>query len=208
MSLQPAHLRPVDPVDLPEYPISIDDRIDSHYFLQWNLKRWRGSDFRRHGYKDPEVGWYGMELFFLSQDEAPVGTLPCDETALAFLLRLSVSQWRELAARAVSPLHGWSRVQCDNGEVRLAHPIVKAVAVEALKSKRQNQSNQEDRKRAKRIKDLREMIESRIGAGQLLRAAGFLDRFNDWLEDTYPDVQRREAFVRRALDQFQEEMAG
>ena len=56
-------------------------------------KRWRGSDFRRHGYKDPEVGFFGLELFFLFQDETPIGTLPCDDSALAFLLRIPTSRW-------------------------------------------------------------------------------------------------------------------
>ena len=37
----------VDVDDMKEYPISSDVRLDSHYFLQWNLKRWRSSDFRK-----------------------------------------------------------------------------------------------------------------------------------------------------------------
>ncbi|MDN3710977.1 hypothetical protein QWZ10_02560 [Paracoccus cavernae] len=49
------------------------------------------------------------------------------------------------------------------------------------------------------------MIEQRIGAGQLLKSPAFLDRFNDWLEERYPDALRREQFIRTALDEFQVE---
>lgn len=199
------HLQPVGDSGFPEYPISASDRLDSHFFLQWNLKRWRASEFRRKA--DPEVGWYGMQLFFISQDETPVGTLPVDDEQLAYELRLDLAKWQKLLEHRISPLHNWSKVQCDNGEIRWAHPVVTEVAGDALKSKRKNHCNAEDRKRNKRLKDLREMISDRIGAGQLLRAPGFLERFNDWLEEKYPDVQRREAFIRSALDQFQQEYA-
>lgn len=200
--------RVVDIDEIEVYPISSAERLDAHFFVAWNLKRWRGSDFRRHAYNDPEVGFFGVELFHIAQDETPVGTLPCDDEALAFLLRMPVGRWRELKARDVSPLHGWRMVACDNQQTRLAHPVVTEVALAALKSKRNNDVNREDRKRAKRLKDLQTMIEERIGAGQLLRHPGFLDRFNDWLEDVYPDAQRREAFIRKALDEFQVEQAG
>lgn len=205
MNTHARHLLPVDSEELQEYPISASDRLDSHYFLQWNLKRWRASKFRRKA--DPDVGWYGMQLFFIAQDETPVGTLPCDDEQLAYELRLPLEKWQALNERKISPLHNWYRVRCDNGEIRWAHPVVMEVAAEALVSSRKNKSNQEERKRAKRLKDLQEMIDSRIGAGQLLRRPGFLEQFNDWLEDRYPDVQRREAFVRSALDEFQMECA-
>ncbi|UWQ29903.1 hypothetical protein [Leisingera sp. M523] len=205
MNAHARHLQPIDAEALDEYPISASDRLDSHYFLQWNLKRWRASEFRRKA--DPEVGWYGMQLFFIAQDETPIGTLPCDDDQLAYELRVPLEKWKALTERKFSPLHNWARVRCDNGEIRWAHPVVTEVAVEALKSKRKNQSNQEQRTRNKRLKDLQVMIENRIGAGQLLRAAGFLERFNDWLEDRYPDVQRREVFIRCALDEFQVEHA-
>jgi hypothetical protein len=72
-----------------------------------------------------------------------------------------------------------------------------------LKSRRANLADKEQRRVNKRLKDLRDMIEVRIGAGQLLRAPDFLERFHGWLEETYPDVQRREPFIRKALDEFQ-----
>ncbi|AGT09101.1 hypothetical protein [Paracoccus aminophilus] len=189
---------------LPQYPISAEDRLDSHFFIQWNLKRFRKSTFRN--LVEPEIGWFGFLLFCESHDETPVGTLPTDERLLARALGITVERWQLLCKRDVSPLHNWTRVICDNGEIRYAHPVVTEVALEALKSSRKNKADRDDRKRAKRIKDLGEMIEKRIQAPQLLRSPGFLDRFNDWLEERYPEAQRREAFVRAALSEFQVEV--
>ncbi|TWI29723.1 hypothetical protein [Paracoccus sulfuroxidans] len=196
-------LQPVSIDDLPEYPISAEDRLDSHFFIQWNLKRWRKSSFRNLA--EPEIGWFGFLLFCESHDETPVGTLPTDERLLARALGITVERWQSLCRRDITPLHNWSKVMCDNGEVRLAHPVVTEVALEALKSSRKNKSDRDDRRRAKRIKDLAEMIEKRIQAPQLLRNPGFVDQFNDWLETRYPETQRREPFIRTALSEFQVE---
>lgn len=190
--------------ELPEYPISAEDRLDSHFFIAWNLKRWRKSAFRQLA--EPEVGWFGFLLFCEAHDETPVGTLPTDERLLAKALGIPIDHWRRLEDRNITPLHNWSKVQCDNGEIRLAHPVVTEVTLQAMKTRRVHQANTEARRRAKRIKDLHEMIEKRIGAAQLLRAPQFLDRFNDWLEEKHPDVQRREPFIRQALGEFQLEM--
>lgn len=184
---------------LPDYPISSKDRLDSHFFLQWNLKRFRGSAFRK--LVDPEAGWYGFQLFCIAQDGTPIGTLPCDERELAHDLNLPLEKWQALMGRDISPLYGWSQVMCDNGEIRLAHPVVTEVAQEALKSKRRNQEDSERRKLNKRLKDLSIKI-TMIGAQQLLQQAGFLEKFNDWLDEKHPNEQRRETLVRRALDAF------
>lgn len=192
--------------DLPEYPISAEDRLDAHFFVPWNLKRWRKSVFRNLA--EPEVGWFGFLLFCESHDETPIGTLPTDDRLLAKALSISVDHWQALCRREVSPLHNWHRVMCDNGEIRLAHPVVTEVALEAMKSSRKNRAESDERRRAKRVKDLREMIETRIRAVQLLRDPTFVDRFNDWLENRYPDSQRREAFIRSALDEYQIEEGG
>lgn len=201
MSNPVRNLQPINTDELPEYPISADDRLDSHFFIQWNLKRWRKSEFRQLA--EPEVGWFGFLLFCEAHDETPVGTLPTDERLLAKALGISVERWRQLCDREITPLHNWSLARCDNGEIRLAHPVATEVAREALKTRRKNQSDAEQRRRAKRLKDLREMIEKRIGAGQLLRSPEFLERFDDWLEEHHPQAQRRESLVRSALNEFQ-----
>ncbi|BAQ68796.1 hypothetical protein NHU_01639 [Rhodovulum sulfidophilum] len=205
MMAAPRHLAPVETGGLPDYPISSEDRLDSHFFVQWNLKRWRKSEFRQLA--EPEVGWYGFLLICEAHDETPVGTLPTDERLLAKALGITVDRWHQLCEREMTPLHGWARVRCDNGAIRLAHPVVTEVAVEALASSRRNRAEAEQRRRNKRLKDLREMIEKRIGAGQLLRAPQFLDRFDDWLAERYPETQRREGFIRQALDEFSAEAA-
>ena len=87
----------IDTQELELYPISASDRLDSHYFLQWNLKRWRGSEFRKTC--DPEVGWYGFQLFCIAQDGSPIGTLPCDDKQLAFDLNLPLEKWQALIRR-------------------------------------------------------------------------------------------------------------
>jgi hypothetical protein len=198
---EPALRLVTDARDLPEYAIPSDVRLDSHYFIPWNLKRWRKSVLRQLA--DPDVGWFAFNLFCEAHDETPLGTLPNDETLLARALGLGVDQWRKLCKREITPLHGWAPVRCDTGEVRLAHPVVTEVVQDALKSSLRARAQAEERRRAKRLKDLAEMIEKRIGAGQLLRMPGFLDRFNDWLEERHPEAQRREAFVRQALEEFQ-----
>ena len=187
MTLQPAHLRPVDSVDLPTYPISASDRLDSHFFLQWNLKRWRGSEFRRHGYADPEVGWLGRELFEISQDETPVGTLPGDDEALAFLLRMPIVRWRELKAREVNPLHGWRPVLCDNGQTRLAHPVVTEVALAALGSKKRNDSKNADDRMRKRLGTIvGHLTNSLAGGTRMAQSDEVVNQISDWIEQSYP----------------------
>lgn len=201
------HLRAVGPPssvdDLPVYPISSKERLDSHFFVPWNIKRFRKSDFKRLA--DPDVGWFGFLLFLEAHDESPVGTLPTDDRLLAHTLHLPLDRWQALCQREVNPLRGWERVRCDNGEIRLAHKVVTEVALVALESKRKSEADQEARLRAKRVKDLAVMIETKIRAPQVLKAEGMLDRFNDWLEDRHPAKQRREPFIRRALEEFLKE---
>lgn len=182
--------------DLEEYPISSKDRLDSHYFLQWNLKRWRGSEFRKT--VDPEAGWYGFGLFCIAQDGTPIGTLPVDDQQLAFDLNLPLEKWVALMARKVTPLHNWHRVRCDNGEIRYAHPVVTEVALEALASKRAASERAQQRRDAKRLKDLAGHVE-RIGAKHLLKLPGFIDRLDAHLNETHRG-NRTEAAVRAALD--------
>ena len=111
------------------------------------------------------------------------------------------ARWRELNSRDVSPLHGWRKVHCDNGEIRFAHSVVTEVAIDSLESKKRNLVIAEQRRLNKRLADLRNMID-RIGAKQLLDRPHFIERFNEWLEQHYAGVHRREGMVRTALDQF------
>ncbi len=186
MSVNP-NLRPVDSADYDEYPISAKDRLDSHYFLQWNLKRWRGSEFRKKAYSDPEVGWYGFELFCMSQDETPIGTLPFDDKQLAFGLHLPLEKWLALKKRDLSPLHGWHPALCDNGEIRFAHDVVTEVALEALGSKKRNLAKNADDRMRKRLSTISENLTKNIpGGARIAKNEEMINRVSDWIEDTYP----------------------
>ncbi|EPX82084.1 hypothetical protein [Salipiger mucosus] len=192
-------LRAVDSADLPDYPISSSERLDSHYFLQWNLKRWRASSFRKLA--DPEVGWYGFNLFCVAQDSTPLGTLSCDDRELAADLNIPLERWQQLCKRDISPLNGWHRYRCDNGEVRLGHSVVIEVAQDALTSKRRNAAkNAEDRMR-KRLRTIAEHLR-KISGG----VAAFADddarqnAVSDWIERAYPGGSATERRVREAIN--------
>ncbi|WP_406870079.1 hypothetical protein ABEB22_08695 [Thioclava sp. 'Guangxiensis'] len=186
---------------LPDYPISALDRLDSHYFVTFNLKRWRGSEFRRGAYTDPEVGFFGMELFWAAQDETPIGTLPCDDESLAFLLRMPVARWRELSSRVVTPLHGWQPVQCDNGQRRLAHPVVTAVALEALGSKRRNDAKHADDRMRKRLGTIAGHLAKSIpGGARIAESEERLNAISDWIEAAYPGGSATLKRIREALE--------
>lgn len=193
-------MRAVGDADLPEYPVSASERLDSHYFVPWNLRRWDASDFRRMAYRDPEAGFFGLELFFLSQRQAPVGTLPMEPDALAFLLRMPVSRWQELVARDVSPLHGWSPVACDNGQVRLAHEVVTETVLEALAGKRRNaQANAEARLR-KRLGQIARHVRDKMGAPRIAQSEEKLHAISDWIEAAHPGGSVTEMRVREACN--------
>lgn len=192
------HLVDADDIDI--YPISSSERLDSHFFVPWNLKRWRGSEFRRFGYADPEIGWFGMELFFLAQDETPIGTLPCDDDALAFLLRIPPARWRELKTRDVSPLHGWRRVHCDNGQVRLAHPVVTEVAMDALGSKRRNDAKNADERMRKRLGTIINHLKAIPGAARIADMEERVNDISDWIEAQYPGGSATLKRVKEALN--------
>ena len=197
---QASALQLVDADDIDIYPISSSERLDSHFFVPWNLKRWRGSEFRRFGYADPEVGWFGRELFELSQDETPVGTLPADDEALAFLLRMPVARWRELRNRDVSPLHGWHLVHCDNQQKRLAHPVVTEVALEALRGKKKNDAKNADERMRKRLGTIINHLKAIPGAARIADMEERVNDISDWIEAQYPGGSATLKRVKEALN--------
>lgn len=191
------NIRIVDGSEYPDYPISAKDRLDSHYFLAWNLKRWRGSEFRKKA--DPEVGWFGFQLFCIAQDGTPIGTLPCDEQQLAFDLNLPLEKWQALLDRAIHPRHGWYKVQCDNGEVRWAHEVVTEVALEALAGSHKNAANKSKGRERKRLGDLKDSLE-RNGFTHLTKNPGYVERLDAWLIEHRSDRNRTESVMRQGMD--------
>jgi len=194
--------RLVDAADLPEYPISAESRLDSHYFMQFNHDRYDRSGFRRKAYRDPEVGFFGMELFFKSHGEAPLGTLPTDDDSLAFLLGLPLDRWISLKERSFNPLYNWHPVRCDNGEVRLAHPVVQEVMEAALRGHLEHKASNEDKAVYARRKRLIEVLRD-VGCSEDLcsdeLAVAWID---DWLLKHHTGQRRMPQFqasIARAL---------
>lgn len=188
--------QPVGVDNLPVYPISASDRLDSHFFIQWNLKRWRGSEFRRLA--DPEVGWAWFQLINAAQDETPIGTLPTNDVLLAECARVSLEKWRQLCERTVSPLHKWHKVMCDNGEIRWAHHVVLQVAQEALDGRMRHQQSNEERAIYARLKRIREAL-TNFGCDKSVAADDTLvKRIDEWLTANCTG-NRRKADYERAL---------
>lgn len=203
MSTTSRTLQVVDASDLPDYPIPVECRLDSHYFIQFNHDRYERSGFRRKAYRDPEVGFFGMELFFKSHGETPLGTLPCDDDSLAFLLGLPLDRWLSLKDRSFNPLYNWSPVRCDNGDIRLAHPVVQEVMVAALNGHLEHKASNESKAVYARRKRLIEVLRE-CGCGDALCADVYAVAWVDeWLlkhhsgQRRMPQIQHS---VARALD--------
>lgn len=191
----------VESVELPEYPISASERLDSHFFMPWNLKRWRASELRKSAYSEPEVGFYAFELFCKAQDETPVGTLPRDDSQLAFMLHMSTDKWSALRKRDISPLHGWYEVQCDNGEIRLGHDVVQEVALEALGSRRRNQAKNADDRMRKRLGTIRKCLAANLKNNPAAaNDENLINRINDWIEDVHPGGSATERRIKDAWE--------
>lgn len=193
------HLQAVDG-SLPVYPISSTDRLDAHYFLPWHLKRWRGSDTRKKAYKDPEVGFYAMELFFKCQDETPIGTLPTDESDLAFMLHMSTDKFQSLLKRELSPLRNWYLTQCDNGEIRWAHPVVESFVLEALRGSQANALKNADDRMRKRIGTIVGHLKGQPNMAHLARSDEMVNDISDWIAGHYPGGSATLRRVREAVN--------
>lgn len=171
--------------DFPEYPISVNDRLDAHYFLQWNLSLWDQSDFRKKC--DPEVGWYGLNLFFIAHKQLPIGTLSTDEEILAHDLSISVAHWRKLMSYEITPLQNWHRVRCDNGQIRWAHHVCLAVAEKAIKSRRAYITKASDERLRKRMGTIKAHLAENVPGGKMIaQNETQMGKINDWIEENYP----------------------
>ncbi len=146
-SLQPV---PID--DLPDYPLTVEDRLDSHYFVAWERRRWLNSDMRLRG--TPECRALFFDLINISYDQAPVGTLPNDPELLAKLLMVDPGHFAQLCRLEFGPLHKWHLVNCE-GEIRLAHSMVLRTLQEAIARREDNRAKNDAANIAKRIQRLR-----------------------------------------------------
>lgn len=190
MKMAAPNLQVFDASELPEYPISSECRLDSHYFMQFNHDRYDRSVFRRQAFRDPEVGFFGMELFFKAHGETPLGTLPPDDDSLAFLLGLPLERWLSLKERTFNPLYNWSPVRCDNGEIRLAHPVVQEVMEAALRGHLEHKASNESKAVYARRKRLIDVLRD-CGCSDALcadeLAVAWID---DWLLENHKGQRR------------------
>ena len=154
--LNAAGLQPVPTDDLPEYPLGIEDRLDSHYFMAWERRRWLNSDMRLKGM--PECRALFFDLINISYDQTPVGTVPQDLEILAKLLLVDPGHFRALCKLDYGPLHKWTPCICGGGEVRLMHPMVLRTLTEALSRKEDNRAKHEAANAAKRLQRLRSTV--------------------------------------------------
>ena len=150
---RPQHVQPVSVDDLPDYPLTSDDRLDSHYFMVWERRRWLNSDMRLKG--TPECRALYFDLTNIAYDHSPVGTLPDDMDALAKMIFVDASHFKALCALEYGPLHKWTRCLCEGGEMRLMHPMVLKSLTEAVARKEDNRARNEAANTAKRLQRLR-----------------------------------------------------
>lgn len=149
-------LQPISTDDLPEYPLGTEDRLDSHYFMAWERRRWLNSDMRLKG--TPECRALYFDLINISYDQTPVGTVPQDLEILAKLLLMDPGHFRALCKLDYGPLHKWTPCICEGGEVRLMHPMVLRTLTEALSRKEDNRAKHEAANAAKRLQRLRSTV--------------------------------------------------
>lgn len=191
----PVPLAPVPIEELPPYPIGPDDRLDSHYFVAWERRRWLNSDMRLKG--DPVARAIYLDLIWISYEQSPTGTLPDDMEMLAKLAMIEVGTFTRLAAMPFGPLHKWTRCQIEGtGEIRLHHPMVTRTILEAKSRKEDNRARTEAANLRKRLQRLREVVtgyDAKMGANDA--AILFMD---GWLNE-HVNGNRTAQSVQRAM---------
>lgn len=194
-------IRLVDSDTLYEYPIPSGERLDSHFFITWRFDWWLHSEFRLLA--DKEVRAVGFDLFNIAQKEDPVGTLPVDERLLARLAGESLEEWRRLMERPIGPLYNWKQCRCDNGHVRLYHPVVLKIAQDALGLREDRLAKREAERERKRLDALPDkMLRSGAPKGMTEDPVMVL-QFDQFLVDYFDAMgQRRPAMIRKALEAF------
>ena len=178
---------------LPDYPVERDERLEGHYFTKFWHDRWLNSQL--HLTATLEVQACALNLFFLSQKQTPVGTLPDDDTILAKLLRIDFVLWRDLRDRQINPLHGWSPCRCGE-ELRLAHPVVTEVVLDATARREVREASNSQKAVYQRLRRLREAL-GNLGCSRDVLGDDFLiKRLDEWLLQHCPGRRTHSAYGR------------
>ncbi|WP_255418498.1 hypothetical protein [Paracoccus sp. JM45] len=138
--------------DLDEYPLTADDRLDSHYFMAWERRRWLNCDMRLKGTYECRSMYF--DLINIAYDQSPIGTLPTDTSVLAKMLFVDRDHFDQLCRLEFGPLHKWRRVRCDT-EIRLMHPMILKSLTEAISRKEDHRARSEAASVSKRLLRLR-----------------------------------------------------
>lgn len=146
----PVHLTPIQ--DMDDYPLTAEDRLDSHYFMAWERRRWLNCDMRLKG--TPECRALYFDLTNIAYDQSPIGTLPTDMGVLAKMLFVDRHHFEQLCKLDFGPLHKWRPVRCE-GEIRLMHPMILKTLTEAISRKEDHRARSEAASISKRILRLR-----------------------------------------------------
>lgn len=188
--MKPARLSVVDQ-ELPEYPISREERLDGNSFVKWHTGRWLSSKT----FKLMPWDMQGMAraLFDLCQTESPVGSLPDDNEELAFMLRVDVRSVREFRGLEFGPLRNW--VCCvSDGEVRLMHPVVVDVIRDALDRRALSVLSSEQKAVAVRLDRLRKALVAEGLTADVTEDPVLIDRMDDWLRANHKGNRGRSAY--------------
>ena len=145
----------VEAAEIDAYPLSRDDRLNSHFFMVWERRRWLNSDMRLKA--RPESRALYFDLINIAYDQSPVGTLPNDMEVLAKLLMVPEGDFRALCQLEYGPLHKWRLCRCGD-ELRLMHPVVLDSLIEAVSRKEDNRAKMEAANTVKRVQRLRTTV--------------------------------------------------
>ncbi|MGV6848567.1 MAG: hypothetical protein ACWA5A_09330 [Marinibacterium sp.] len=145
----------IEATDLPDYPIARDERIDSHYFMPWERRRWLNSSMRLRA--TPECRALYFDLICVAYDQTPVGTLPDNMDELSKLAMTAESHFAALCALPFGPLHHWHPCLSE-GERRLMHPVVLQTVTEAISRRHDNRARNEAGNAKKRRQRLRAQV--------------------------------------------------
>lgn len=168
---------------LDDYPLMRSDRLPSHYFTTFWHTRWLNSTL--HLTADMAVQGAALNLFFIAQSQSPVGTLPDDDIILSRLLRMDLVAWQALRGQRVGALHNWYSVNCE-GEVRLAHPVVTEVVMDAMHRREAKVASNEGKaiyqRQQRLITAFRDLGVTKGALGDTV----LIERCDAWLHETRP----------------------
>lgn len=194
MTVLAAKLTPAD--ELPVYPIEKTTRLTAHYFTMWWHDRWLNSVMHLKG--SYEVQGVAVALFSIAQRQSPIGTLPEDESLIARMLRIDLDKWRDLMSLSINPLHNWERCLCGN-EVRLMHPVVTEVALDAINKRDVREAANNARAEEMRLRRLREGLEALGCDRRVILDDVLMNRLDGWLLETCRGNRTRLVYERALM---------